>query len=266
MTGASAFRTLSFVVATVLIVAAPGSAAGSKVPRAGDQVVISGGTLVERKLARLVALRVGGVTIRSARFERPSALLRHQGVRRSELFVGSSEPRTLRGEWELGLYGGTFAALASRYRVSLGGIATADREAPLRLWPSFDLYSQIPTARRVAALRERLIEAYEAANAKVLELRTATTPARAIALTLQVNDPAGFLKHRALSVLNVLYRTKVPLLGFYVGLEDANAKLVWATSRLPNEGGVFAIPSLDACSPVKHSEMVGAKELPCPAR
>jgi hypothetical protein len=182
------------------------------------------------------------------------------------MLVTSSQPRTVRGEWELHLYAGTFLALNARYRVPLGGIVAGGSAGPASQWRPFDLYSRLPTSLQIGVLDMRLSEAAARAGAKVLELRTAATPARAIAVTLQVSDPAAFLKHRALSLLNVLDRTKVPLLGYYVGLEDADAKLVWATSRLPNEGAVYATPALDACSPVTHSEAVGAKELPCPAK
>lgn len=240
-------------------------AAPSKVAPAGDFVQIRGGSPAQRRLARLVALRVGGVTIREVRFGPPRRVLRNADVHGTEMFVTSSQPRTVRGEWEMHLYSGTFAALLARYRVPLSGISAGDGEGPLRLWPTFDLYSQLPTSREVGVLVGDLVSTSIRAGAKVVEERTAATPARAIALTLQVSDPAAFLKHRALGVLNVLYKTKVPLLGFYVGLKDARGQLVWATSRLPNEGSVYAIPSLDACSPVTHSEALGAKQLPCPA-
>ena len=257
------------IAATVLVaVAAPAvSSAPSRSPRAGDQVRIVGGSKAERRLARLVALRVGGVTLRQVRFETPSRALRHMHVRGAEMLVTSSQPRTVRGEWELHLYAGTFIALNARYRVPLGGIVAGQREGPISLWRPFDLYSQIPTSLEIGALNLRLTEAAARAQAKVLELRTASTPARAIALTLQVADPAAFLKHRGLPILNILYRTKVPLLGFYVGLKDETGQLVWATSRLPNEGAVYATPALDACSPVKHSEPVIAARRPsCPAK
>ena len=181
------------------------------------------------------------------------------------MVVTSSQPRTVRGDWELQLFTGTFVALDARYRVPLGRIVAGGREGRIATWRPFDLSTRPRTSRQVGALRMRLVEAVARAHATVVELRTAATPARAIALTLRVSDPAAFLKHRALGVLNVLFEAKVPLLGFYVGLENANGRLVWATSRLPNEGAVFATPDLDPCSPVQHWDG-GVDQRPCPAK
>ena len=86
-----------------------------------------------------------------------------------------------------------------------------------------------------------------------------------MAITLRVGDPAAFLKHRTRPLLDLLNEPRIPLLGFYLGIEDASGQLVWATSRLPNTGGVFTIPRLDACSPVTHSEPIGHASPPCPA-
>src|SRR2546423_14206310 len=81
------------------------------------RVRIVGGTRAERALARLVAERVGGVTVREVRFRSPDAALRRMHVHGPELVVTSSEPRTVRGEWEMRLYAGTFVALLARYRL-----------------------------------------------------------------------------------------------------------------------------------------------------
>jgi hypothetical protein len=238
--------------------------------RAGASVVIVGGNLAQRRLARLTALRVGGVTIRRVVFRMPSVALRHEHVHGVELDVGSvqpsSRPLTLRSEWEQRLYIGTYFALMARYpHAAVAAAAAADSEMPAGRAPAYDLWSSLPRGIAVAEETRRLVEAAETRRARVLELRTASTPARAIAITLSVDDPAAFLKRRAASFLQLLYRPRIRLLGFYVGVQDASGRLVWATSRLPNEGAVYAIPSLDACSPVSHGEPAGAKQLPCPA-
>jgi hypothetical protein len=258
------FARLALVVATAALALSGVAAHAKSVPRAGSSVTIRGGTVAQRKLARLVALRVGGVTIESVRFREPSASLRGAHIRASELVVSSSRPRTLRAQWEGELYAGTFLALAGRYRVPVGAIEANGREAPLQQWRPLDLFSQIPSARAVGALVGRLVEA-TAAGATVLEERTAATPARAITLRIRVDDPAAFLKHRARPILHLLSRARVPLIGFYVGLEDARGQLVWATSQVGNEGGLFVIPSLDACSPVSHAQ-AGGPPPPCPSK
>jgi hypothetical protein len=233
---------------------------------AGQLVRVVGGSPRQRSLARVVALRAADPTIVSIYFRTPDAFLKRQGVRAAEMVVTSSQPRTLRGIWQAKLYAGTFLALASRYRVPLGAISAGGSQAPVARWLHFDIYSRQAKSIEIAALRRRFLQLAGTSGAKVSEFRTAATPARAIAVTLRVDDPAAFLKHHTLRLLNVLDRTTVPLLGYYVGLKDARGRIVWATSRLPNEGGVFAIPRLDACSPVRHWEPVGRTQPPCPAK
>lgn len=201
-------RAFALVAGSLLAVAVPTARpAVSRSPRAGDRVRIVGGSAAERRLARLVALRVGGVTLRTVRFQTPERALPHMHVRGAEMVVSSSEPKTVRGEWELHLYAGVFTALNARYRVPLGAINAGERVGPVRLWPTFDLYSRVAKSIQVALLRQRLVVMASRLGARVAEFRVASTPARAIALTLQVSDPAAFLKHRAIRFLNILYRT-----------------------------------------------------------
>jgi hypothetical protein len=68
------------------------------------------------------------------------------------------------------------------------------------------------------------------------------------------------------SLLDLLVRPSIPLLGYYLAAQDSSGQLVWATSLLPGTGSVFTVPSLDSCSPVHHSEMVGYQPPPCPAK
>lgn len=238
----------------VTLLLASTTAAGAHAPPSHHRLTILGGTPAARRLAQIVAHRVGGTTLTSVRFRGPERML----------VIGSAQPRSLRGEWESELYAGTFAALDERYRVPVGGIRTVDSVAPLARVPVFDLYGRLPTARQVGALRGRLTKAISRSGAALEELHVAATPARAVALTVRVADPAAYLKHRLLPVLDVLDDTRVPLLGFYIGVENGSGALVWATSRLPNEGGVYTTPALDACSPVAHSD-AGLSEPPCPS-
>jgi hypothetical protein len=85
---------------------------------------------------------------------------------------------------------GTFAALEARYRVPFGGINAGERVAPLRLWPAFDLYRRVGKLIRIALLRQRFVQMASRLGARTTEIRVAATPARAIAVTLQVSDPA----------------------------------------------------------------------------
>lgn len=261
------------VLCCALVALAMVAAASATVPvspkRAGASVVIVGGSRAQRQLARLTALRVAGVTIRRVMFRRPSVVLRHQHVRGVELVVSSAGKQTLRAIWEQQLYVGTYLGLMERWPKAAVAAATGQREGAASGLRAYEVFGSNPRAVAVAGEVRLLVEAAARGGARIVELRTVATPARAIAITLRVADPAAFLKHWTLPLVGLLARPRVPLLGYYFGVQDDSGQLVWATSQLPEGGGVFVIPSLDACSPVKHSEgdVIGAGQpLPCPAR
>jgi hypothetical protein len=239
-------------------------------PRAGAAVVIVGGSPAQRQLARLTALRVGGVTIRRVVFRHPSMVLRREHLRGLELVVSSAGKETLRAVWEQQLYVGIYLGQTERWpKAAVAAAATDQREGPVSRLRAYEVSGSKPHTMAMGREVSLLVEAVARGSARIVELRTVATPARAIALTLHVADPAAFLKHWTVPLVRLLERPRVPLLGYYLGVQDASGRLVWATSRLPDTGGVFAIPSLDACSPVSHGGMGGTglrQPLPCPAR
>jgi hypothetical protein len=250
------------------LVDASASAVG---PRpAGASVAIACGTPAQRQLARLTALRVGGVTLSRVVFRTPTLVLRHMHVHGVELVVASRGRDTVRSEWEQSLYVGAYLGLMARWpKAAVAAVATAHTEGPVAQKSTFlrpyEVFGSNPKTARVSLLRRRLVVAAVRARAQVVEVRVAATPARALALTVKVSDPAAFLKHRAVSLLDILNRPTIPLLGYYLGAEDAHRHLFFATSQLPASGSVFTIPALDACSPVSHSDAVGFQPPPCPA-
>jgi len=200
-------------------------------------------------------------------FRRPSRVLRHEHVRGVELVVSSAGKQTLRAEWEQQLYVGTYLGLMERWaKAAVAAAVTDQKEAPVSRWRAYEVFGSNPRGVAVGREVSLLSEAAARGGARIVELRTVATPARAIAVTLRVADAAAFLKHRTLPLLRLLDTPRITLLGYYLGVQDASGRLVWATSRLPNTGGVFVIPSLDACSPAKHGEPGLRQPPPCPAR
>lgn len=253
--------------AALLLAGSVATAAAGDPPPAGSKVVIVGGTAAQQRLARLTALRVGGVTLSRVVLRSPTRILRRMQVRGTELVVSSRGKDTLRAEWEQELYVGTYLGLMSRWPKGTVTAASFDHtEGPVARLRPYEVFGSNPAAARVALLRQRLIDAAVRAKAGVVELRVAATPARALALTVRVSDPAAFLKHRATALLDILSRPGIPLLGYYLAAEDDRGQVVWATFQLPGTGAVFTIPRLDACSPVSHSDAVGYHPPPCPAR
>jgi hypothetical protein len=259
-------RVVSVVGAAVLSLIAAGTVAAGGPRPAGMSVTIAGGTSAQRQLARLTALRVGGVTVRRVAFRAPSRVLRHEHLHGAELVVSSAGKETLRADWEQELFVGTYLGLMARWpKAAVVAAATNHTEGPAARLQTLDVFGSNPRASSVQRQVTAFVNRATASGAKVIEFRTIATPARAMAITLRVGDPAAFLKHRTRALLDLLNKPRVPLLGFYLGIEDESGQLVWATSRLPNTGGVFTIPRLDACSPVTHSEPLGHAPPPCPA-
>ena len=253
-----------------LLLAGGVATAAAGPPPAGAKVAIVGGTAAQQRLARLTALRVGGVTLSRVVFRSPTRVLRSMHVHGVELLVLSRGKDTVRSEWEQQLYVGTYLGLMARWpKAAVAAVATAHTEGPVNapqpLMQPLDVFGSNPKATRVARLTQRLLAAAASAKARVVELRVAATPARAIALTVRVSDPAAFLKHRAKALLDILNWPSVPLLGYYLAAEDVSGRIFWDTSQLPRTGAVFTIPSLDACNPVAHGDAVGFNPPPCPA-
>lgn len=251
----------------LLVLSAASLAAATGPAPAGAKVVIVGGTAAQRHLARLTALRVRGVTLARVAFRSPTRILRHMRVHGTELVVFASGKDTVRSEWEQQLYVGAYLGLMARWpKATIAAAASAHTEGPIARLRPYEVFGSNPKSTRVALFREQLITAAARAKASIVELRVAALPARAVALTVRVTDPAAFLKHRAQSLLDLLVRPSIPLLGYYLAAQDSSGQLVWATSLLPGTGSVFTVPSLDSCSPVHHSEMVGYQPPPCPAK
>lgn len=252
------------VAGAVLLVS--GAATAAVPQRAGSNVVIVGGTAGQRELARLTALRVGGVTLSRVVFRSPTPILRKMHVHGTVLVVSSHGNDTLRSEWEQELYVGSYLGLTARWpKATVEAAAFAHTEGPVTQLRPYDVFGSNPTTARVALLRHRLVAAAARAKASVVELRVAATPARAVAFTVRVADPAAFLKHRATTLLDILTRPGLPLLGYYLAAENERGQVVWATSQLPGSGAVFTIPTLDVCNPVSHGDAVGYHPPPCPA-
>lgn len=266
MTARSARAMLVGSTVAVGVVLASNAGAASH-PAVRSAIAVVGGNRAQRELARITAERVGGATIARVVFRAPVGELRHQHVHGTEMIVSSIGKRTLRAIWQQQLFVGTYLALMQRWEgAGIVGVATSETEGTVSQLRPYDVFGSNPRAIKVAVLTRKLLDTSVLEKAHIVELETIATPARLVAMTVRVGDPAAFLKHRAMRLLNLFWHPSVPLLGFYLGVEDSTGALVFATSRLPNTGGVFVIRSLDSCSPVSHSEAGLQPPPPCPAQ
>lgn len=261
-------RTIAFCIVSVLAGTLAPAPALAKTPCASGGFAIVGGTKAQRALARLTAGRVGGVSLSCVVFRPPTTALRREHVRGTEMVVSSRHPGTVRSTWEQQLYVGAYLAYVDRWpKARIAAAAAFDTEGPVDRLTPYDVFGSNPKTAIIVQFERKLFNAAVRAKARVVEERVATLPARAIAITVRVSDPAAFLKHRAISLLRILEPVSAPILGYYLGVEDANGALVFATSHLPNTGSVYVVRSLDSCSPVAHTEAFGIQPPPrCPAK
>ena len=86
-------------------------------------------------------------------------------------------------------------------------------------------------------------------------------------VTLETNAPAHYLKHGLRGFLKAIgYLTPNSGYGAFVEVVDERGKFVWAAGRFSRGGMVKIRPDLDSCSPIIHSQLVGAHPPPCPAK
>jgi hypothetical protein len=233
----------------------------------GGSIVIVGGNRGQRELARITGKRVGGETLARVVFGSPVGVLRREHLHGTEMIVSSQGKPTLRSMWEQQLFVGTYLGLMQRWRgAGIAAAATGQSEARVGRLRPYDVFGSNPKAIKVASFARNLVNASILVGARIVELRTIATPARLVAFTVQVGDAAAFLKHRVKRLLNLLWHPSIKLLGYYFAVEDSTGALVFATSRLPNTGGLFVTRSLDNCSPVGHGDAITLTQPPpCPA-
>ncbi len=263
----SARSTCALLIASAALAGGAHTSTALAAPnQAGTSIAIVGGNRAQRELARITATRVGGTTISRVDFRSPIGALRHEHVDGTEMIVTARGKQTLRSVWEQQLFVGAYLGLMQRWQgAGIAGVATSETEGTVSQLRPYDVFGSNPKAIKVANLRRNLFNRSVLERARIVGMEMIATPARLVALTVRVSDPASFLKHRATRLLNLFWHPSIPLLGFYFGVEDSPGALVFATSRLPNTGGVFVIRSLDSCSPVSHGEVGLQPPPPCPA-
>jgi len=86
-------------------------------------------------------------------------------------------------------------------------------------------------------------------------------------VTLETDAPAHYLKHGLRGFLRGIgYLAPDSGYGAFVEVVDERGKFVWAAGRFRSGGMVKIRPDLDSCSPIIHSQLVGAHPPPCPAK
>ena len=144
------------------------------------------------------------------------------------------------------------------------------RAKPLVVVPSadrLDWAAQLGRANAVSdpALVRRIEDAASASGARALDVVVlAQEPSHAPVVTLESSDPAGYMKHHLRSFLQRIGYFEPGAVAF-VELVGDRGRFAWSAGRFIGGGMVHSRPDLDLCSPIGHSQLVGAKPPPCPA-
>jgi hypothetical protein len=157
-----------------------------------------------------------------------------------------------------------FALLA----FAVGGCG--ERAAPRLAVPSADRLEwagELGRAQPVSdpALVKRVEDDASASGARTLEVVVLALGRRHVpVVTLQASDPAAYMKHHLRAFLQHIGYLEPRGLAF-VELVDDQGRFAWSAGRFPTGGMVHPRPDLDQCSPIVHSQLVGANPPPCPA-
>jgi hypothetical protein len=130
-----------------------------------------------------------------------------------------------------------------------------------------------PERNRITAdeLRSKAEAAAKESGARVMELRVVQPEHLALAITLEVSNPADYLRHHLSTVLDAIPSpSDHEYDGLYVLVVDQKGKFVWLSAATVSDtisgGSGGARPDLAGCDPVpRFGTMTDSAPPPCPA-
>jgi hypothetical protein len=220
---------------------------------------VLGATARERRLLRKAIADFGGTHVRRFRFEPPDFYGRPG--RRDLLLVGEARG-SLRAAWETWV----LAPEHSRRARAAGAREVVGLATGMRY--SFPVGPSRPGARATGAdARELAVDvaaAARAAGARLVEATVHRPRGLAVAIVLQVDDPAAFL-HDRLERLDAVLPRLDELDGRFVAVLDASGRRAYVamSSARGSTGGGWVDPRLRGCLPYPTSGVMSAPP-PCP--
>jgi hypothetical protein len=176
---------------------------------------------------------------------------------------GSVSPRA---RWEALVIAGAFRDRSAEQ--NLGEVRYLDGTQIAAGSPDRDPSPEAASAAERIGIARAVARSADEQHAAVEQLDVLTPAGPAVVLVLRVGDPAAFVKHRVLPLLE-LWWTSARLEGGYLLVEDADGRLVYEryfSSRIPASGGRVR-PELAGCDPVGRTfaNPNVAPPPPCPA-
>jgi hypothetical protein len=270
-------KALAAFVAIGLALAAAGcfgdddeQAAPGRVPaKLVDNTVVEGGPRRERALLRRVASGMEKTTLTRI------SIGPLQGRREGD--AGAAVPiaftpvpgTSVRRQWDEWIVAGGFSRrlLAAGLPAEVdgtdrGGGFTARPKLPRQPDP------QPLSRRQEQTLVKAIRAAATASGAEVVRLEVHRPYGVAVALSLETNEPADFLKTKLRRLLDGLDRHRPRIEGLYLGVLDDSGRLVleWASWTRNPAGSYWVRHDLTNCSPIEQSAPPGTEPPPdCPA-
>jgi hypothetical protein len=180
----------------------------------------------------------------------------------------SNSPENERGEWEAALLSEAFATRSrllrlqpvAAYQTSTGGVAL---DGPRE--PKPDTRTPIGSEE----LSKTLTEAARASGAEIVDLRVLKPMNPAAAMTLRVQAPAFYLKHRLRKLMGSVPGSDRQYDGLYVRIVDSQGRFVWISAQTNGDsisgGAVGARKDLQGCDPTPmFGSPMGKEPPPCP--
>jgi hypothetical protein len=223
---------------------------------------VRGGTKAERALMLRVARSVG-MTSETRIVIRKAGKSWHPHS--PDAIVVNFRGRTLEREGQAALAAVLFQRSADVQVVAFGSGSGASRIGGLKADsapPNWDVGTPASLPKELALAR-RLIATVEGDGARVVSLTLARPVGLAVSVTIQTDQPAGYLKHDLQAVLDIVRRPA--LAGSFVRVIDRQEGKVLEAYSAPDGGGDWTLPSLAGCNPIMHIGSFG-KQKPCPVK
>ena len=257
----------SATAAACVVLAAGGCGGAEERPAATASPIrteIVGGSAEQRELLREILAGMGETRIEAIRIGKPDKGWKPFGENDVALAVTTAGQHDFRAEWEAWIVAGVFRD-RSREQNLPGVVVLEVSDDASRIDPGPN--SPRPPRGDADAIAAEIRRAAADARASVKELALLRPDGIAPAVTLEVPDPAAFLKNRLASFLDATDPWPARSEGRYVEVVDEDGR--WAfragnSTRL-SMGGSGARRGLEGCDPIVHSRPHGYEPPPCPA-
>jgi hypothetical protein len=228
-------------------------------PSASPSVTLSGASAPQKALMREILAGMGRTLITRISITPPPKSLGDWPRAATYVNVIAGGGPKGAGEWQSWLFKGAFGDFSLKRH-----LPPMFRFIPLAAPPPATAAGATALA---ASVRQAVSDTAGKSGVQVASLQILRPDGLAVALVLQVSDPASYMKNELLSLLQRVRGGKPELDGTYLALEDSSGSVVWNAyqSARMGSGSDFARSDLAGCNPIIHFGPDGYSLPSCPA-